>query len=115
LEFIELIFWDFAKIQEFSGTLAHQLKQKDQMYRLDQPTLGNFVEKECKMEFTYRLTTDEWALSKGYTHEIDVLDGTRFARVKLTVAYVLCDGDSYYDDPEEQKWLLTKNVRLNKD
>jgi len=82
------------------------------MYRLDQPTLGYFVEREYKMEFTYRLTEDEWAVSKGYTHEVDVMDGTRFARVKKTVAYVLCDGEGWYEDPKEQKWFLSKNVEF---
>lgn len=63
------------------------------MLRDNQNCTGEFQEKDHGKFFTYRLTKDQWALSKGFTHEVDVLDGIRYAVVKKTVAKVLLDED----------------------
>ena len=52
---------------------------------------GEFQEKEFGCYYTYRFTTDSWALSQGFIHEVDVLHGVRFAIVKRTVVKVLVD------------------------
>ena len=80
------------------------------MYRQNEENIGSFIEKEFKLEFTYRLTKDKWAIEQGYEHEIDVGydKAVRFANVKRTVAYVLCD------DGVEQKWLLAKCTVFSK-
>lgn len=56
-------------------------------------TEGEFQEKTCGKYFTYSKTTDAWAIAKGCTHEIDVLDGVRFAKVLKTVVHVCVDED----------------------
>ena len=90
------------------------------MYRQNQENIGSFIEKEFKHEFTYRKTKDEWAINQGYEHEIDcgtIPNGSdsfgfnceiRFANVKKTAVYILCD------DGVEQKWLLAKNTVFKK-
>ena len=91
------------------------------MYRQNQDNIGSFIEKEFKHEFTYRATKDKWAINQGYEHEIDVgtipngsdsfgfnAGDVRFANVKKTVAYVLCD--DLEGNAVEQKWLLAKNT-----
>jgi len=80
------------------------------MYRQNEENTGSFIEKEFKCEFTYRSTKDEWAIEQGYEHEIDVgyTGDVRFANVKRTVAYVLCDDQD--GNTVEQKWLLSKNT-----
>jgi hypothetical protein len=59
--------------------------------RSDKTNVGEFVEVSYGKVFTYRLTHDVWALNQGYKHEVDVLDGVRYANVKQTVAYVCVD------------------------
>ena len=84
------------------------------MYRQNQENTGSFIEKEFKNEFTYRLTKDEWAISQGYMHEIDVgfFREVRFGTVKKTVAYVLCNDQD--GNTVEQKWLLARNTIFTK-
>ncbi len=68
------------------------------MYRIHtdgkSKTIGSFVEVDYGNDFTYKETKDAWALSQGLKHEIDVLDGVRYANVKKTVAYVCVDEDA---------------------
>jgi hypothetical protein len=40
-------------------------------------------------------------------HEIDVLDGIRFAIVRKSIAYVAIDEDQY-GNPVLEKWQITK-------
>jgi hypothetical protein len=54
---------------------------------------GEFQEKSNGKYFSYRKTTDAWAIANGCTHEIDVLDGVRFAKVLKTVVHVCLDED----------------------
>lgn len=70
--------------------------------------LGEFQEKDCGKWFTYRLTTDPWALSHGLTHELDVLDGIRFATIRKTVATV-CTDEAASGEPVCDKWQIKKH------
>lgn len=78
------------------------------MYTGNQANIGSFKEKEFGGEFTYRKTTDWWAIANGYEYEIDVggLGEVRFAHIKKTVAYVLCDAPEGNENMVEQKWLI---------
>ena len=64
------------------------------MLNFDQKNLGEFQEVTHGKYFTYRKTTDMWAIAEGFQHEIDVLDGIRFANVKKTVVHVCVDEDA---------------------
>lgn len=55
---------------------------------------GEFQECDHGNYFTYRKTDNLWAIEQGFMHEVDVLDGVRFARVLKTVAYVCTDEDA---------------------
>jgi hypothetical protein len=52
---------------------------------------GEFQERDRGNWFSYRKTTDPWALKHGLTYEIDVLDGVRFAHVFKTRAHICLD------------------------
>lgn len=56
---------------------------------------GEFQECDYGNYFTYRKTDNLWAIEQGFMHEVDVLDGVRFARVLKTVAYVCIDEDEH--------------------
>jgi hypothetical protein len=66
---------------------------------------GYIKEKEFGLEYTYKTTRDSWALSMGYTHEIDCSFGCiRFARIKKTVAYICID------ENKEEKWHIKRVI-----
>ena len=58
------------------------------------PAEGHFQEVDFGKDFSFRKTTNPWALSQGLEYEIDVLDGIRFCKLLKTVAYVCIDEDS---------------------
>lgn len=66
---------------------------------------GEFQECDYGKYFTYRCTGNTWALLNGLTHEIDVGDGVRFARVLKTVAHVCTDEDAEGKAVIE-KWMI---------
>lgn len=74
-------------------------------------TIGEFQEKEFGAWFTYSETTDPWALAQGFKHEIDVLDGVRFANVMKTVVHICIDEDAP-DNALVDKWQI-KNHTLH--
>jgi len=82
------------------------------MIKFDTQNLGEFQEKTCGKWFTYRQTTNPWALSNGLNFEIDVLDGVRFAKVKKTVVYV-CTDESDTGEPVLQHWEISKHYQPN--
>ena len=43
--------------------------------------------------YTFSESNNLWGINQGLPHEIDVLDGTRCAHVKKTVAHVAVDED----------------------
>ena len=68
---------------------------------------GEFFLPETRKYFTFRPTTNPWASQHDLTHEVDVLDGVRFAIVRKTLAYVAVDEDQW-GNPVLQKWMITK-------
>ena len=77
------------------------------MYTFNPKNLGEIQEREYGKWFTFRNTVDEWAKKNRLPHEIDVLDGVRYAKVLKTVAYVAVD-----EAPDGraviEKWTLKK-------
>lgn len=72
-------------------------------------TDGGFTEREFGKRFSYRVTSDAWALGQGLAHEVDVLDGIRFARILGTVAYVAVD-ETADGSPVLDKWRISAHV-----
>lgn len=70
--------------------------------------IGEFQEVDHGSYFTYKATNDKWAIDNGYNHEIDVLDGLRYANVKKTVAYVVVDED-VDGMPVVEKWSIKRH------
>lgn len=83
------------------------------MYKFNDANLGEFTERDFSKAFTYRLTDKAWALENNLPHEIDVLDGTRSARVLKTVVYVAVDEDAN-GKPVLEKWHIKNHVVFNK-
>ena len=79
------------------------------MWKHNNQNVGEFVEKDYGHTFTYRKTTDPWALKQGYQHEIDVADDTRFANVTKTRCYMVIDEDSHGKAIVET-WKLKKHT-----
>lgn len=78
------------------------------MLKYNPENLGEFQEYDRKCWFTYRTTLDPWALSHGLTHEVDVLDGVRFAIIKKTCARMcLSEGDS--GKPILESWKFKRH------
>ena len=69
--------------------------------------IGDF-QNENGLYYTYRKTSNPWALSHGLYFEIDVLDGVRFGIVKKTRAYIAIDEDSE-GEPVLEFWYLKRN------
>jgi len=67
--------------------------------------LGDFQEKDAGHWFSYSLTNDEWAIAHGFIHEVDVLDGVRFACVRKTRVKVVTDEDGE-GNPVVETWIL---------
>lgn len=63
------------------------------MYTFNEKNIGEFQLSSTGVWFTYRETTNPWALENGLRHEYDVLDGIRFANVKKTVVHACIDED----------------------
>lgn len=70
---------------------------------------GEFTEVSMGKHFTYRPTTNHWALVHGLTHEVDVLDGVRFARVLKTVAHVAVD-ENADGNPVLEAWKIKQHL-----
>jgi hypothetical protein len=79
------------------------------MYRYNQENFGEFYECDYGKNFTYRETKNEWALSHGLKYEIDLTDGTRFARIRKTVADI-CINEDASGNPVIEKWFIKKHV-----
>jgi cytochrome c1 len=76
-------------------------------YKDETPELGVFMEKAYGKYFSFRLTKNKWATDQGIPHEIDVLDGVRYANVMRTVAYVCVDEDAE-GNAVMQKWNIKR-------
>lgn len=83
------------------------------MYKPTEQTIGSFVEKDCGCDFTYKLTTDKWALSHGMIHEIDGHYTSSFGLVKKTVALVVTD-EAPDGKPVTEKWQIKQHKVFQK-
>lgn len=83
------------------------------MYRYNPENIGEFTEVDYGKNFTYRNTSNLWALQQGLQHEVDVGDSVRFANVKRTVAYIAIDEDAKGNAVLE-KWQIKKHVVFTK-
>jgi len=80
------------------------------MMNFDKPFFGDsgeFYLPETGKYFTFRPTDNSWARHHELMHEIDVLDGVRFAIVRKGLAYVAIDEDSN-GYPVLERWNITK-------
>lgn len=77
-------------------------------------TVGIFQEKETGNWFSYsaRTNSNDFATMVEYPHLVDVLDGTRFARVLKTVAYVIVD-ETPEGEPVVEKWNIKGYLYVN--
>ena len=78
------------------------------MWKQNEKTLGEFVEADYGHTFTYRKTTDPWALAHGLDMEVDVGYDTRFARVTKTRCYMSID-EQADGSPLIEVWKLKKH------
>jgi hypothetical protein len=79
------------------------------MLNFTHETIGTFQEKEKGNWFSYsgRKCSNTFAPIDEYPHIVDVLEGTRFARVLKTVVYIVVDEN---DDgtPVVEKWNIKR-------
>lgn len=74
---------------------------------LRQPDSGEFFLPETRCWFTFKPSQSQWGIQHGLPHEVDVLDGTRAARVLKTVAYVAID-EANDGTPVLQRWDIAR-------
>lgn len=55
---------------------------------------GSFVEVDIGHTFTYRKTTDQWAIRNGLYYEVDVGYDTRFAKITKSRCYMALEEGS---------------------
>jgi hypothetical protein len=79
------------------------------MITYNRNNLGEF-KNEAGKYFTYRETSNEWALKNGLTHEIDTIAGPRYAKVRATVAHVATDEEN--GSAVTERWAI-RNRRWN--
>lgn len=83
------------------------------MLRSPEGKTGEFKEASVGNWFTYQDTKDAWALSHGFTHEVDVLDGVRYAKVLKTVAHICVDEDAD-GKPVIEHWKIKSHTEYEK-
>ena len=81
------------------------------MWKFSETSVGEFVEQDFGKCFTYNKVGEYNPYN--VLHEIDVLDGTRFANVKQTVCYVVVDEDAE-GNPVFEKWNIKKHVKYSR-
>jgi hypothetical protein len=69
---------------------------------------GEFFLPETKRWFTFKSSRHDWGIHHGLPHEVDVLDGTRPARVLKTVAHVAVD-EAPDGSPVIERWFITRH------
>lgn len=74
---------------------------------IGQPGSGEFYLPETSRWFTFKSSTHDWGQQHQLPHEIDVLDGTRAARVLKKVAYVAVD-EAHDGTPVLERWDITR-------
>lgn len=83
------------------------------MLRSPEGKAGEFKEVSVGNWFTYQDTQEAWALSQGFTHEVDVLDGVRYARVLKTICHVCVDEDADCK-PVIEVWKIKNHTEYKK-
>lgn len=83
------------------------------MFKMHPENLGEFVEVDYGHTFTYRKTTDPWALKHGLIHEVDVGDDTRFAHVKKTRCIMSIDEKSD-GTPLTETWKIRRHTQYER-
>jgi len=85
------------------------------MLTMRDENIGEFQECEYGNYFTYRYTSNTWAILQGLPHEVDVGDGgVRFARVLKTVVHLCVDEDAE-GKALIDKWQIKKHNIYTKD
>jgi hypothetical protein len=79
------------------------------MWKHQNNNVGEFVEADCGHTFTYRKTTDPWAIKNGLDMEVDVGYDTRFARVTNTRCYMAID-EKVDGSPFIETWKFKKHT-----
>jgi len=82
------------------------------MMTLKEDNVGEFREVEYGNWFTYRETTNPWALENGLQHEVDVLEGVRYANVLKTVCKIAID-ENPDGTPYVVSWKIIKHHKYN--
>ena len=78
------------------------------MFDFNTKLAGSFTEKEVGNTFDYRITSDAWAVSQGFRHEIDCGHGqVRFGDILKTVAYICVDENENGNVVE--KWQIKQH------
>lgn len=82
------------------------------MFRYNSNNVGEFVEQDYGHTFTYRKTTDSWALQHGLEYEVDVGDDRRYAKISKTRCYMAIDEGSD-GKPVIERWNIRRHVVYN--
>ncbi len=83
------------------------------MYRYHEANVGEFTEVDYGHTFTYRKTTDQWAIKNNLPYEVDVAADTRFANITSSRCYMAIDEDSE-GKPVIERWKIRKHIKFNK-
>jgi hypothetical protein len=78
-----------------------------QVSTIEQPGSGEFFLPETGRWFTFKDSSHPWGRQHGLPHEVDVLNGTRAARILKTVAHVAVD-ERADGSPVLQRWDITR-------
>ena len=82
------------------------------MINYRKPNAGEFTEKDFGQSFTYRNTTDPWAIRNGFKHEVDVGYDTRFATVTSSRCHMCIDVDAN-GKPLVETWKIRNHKIFN--
>lgn len=79
------------------------------MYKYSSNNVGEFTEVDYGCSFTYRKTTDAWALKHNFEYEVDVGYDTRFARISKSRCHMVID-EAADGKPVVECWKIRKHV-----
>lgn len=83
------------------------------MFLPSQDKTGEFQETSVGKWFTYKPTQDVWALGHGFTHEVDVLDGVRYASLTKT-SIQICVDEGADGTPEVERWKIKNHLEYTR-
>lgn len=82
------------------------------MYKYHSDNVGEFTEVDYGHCFTYRKTTDAWAIKNGLPYEVDVAFDKRFANITKSRCYMAIDEDAE-GKPVIERWSIRKHIKFN--